>query len=367
MDMKRVTYLIGAGASAEALPVVFGLPKRFKFFIDLMNNTSISGGLHPDTMGDLNYVLRNIENHSTVDTYAKKLFLQNPDLRANKEYDRLLNSLSCYFIYEQLKKDKTVKENAVLNREFYKERPDFDFLNAIHNDLDKRYDTFFATVLTHDRSTNQLILPKEINIISWNYDSQFEKAYMNYSGMSYDDSLDALNFIGLKDGEKVRVNQSSFIKLNGTAGFFTDKDKFGDLFDYSAHEMNEETVGIFKKILSSGRSEYKNSLRFAWVESDCSKYAIQAAIDVLKNSDIIVIIGYSFPYFNREVDRKIFSGVSVHTKGMIRTQTDSFSKIYIQAPTNSIKSISKRFEAIKPNSIVEEVTEVDQFLIPNEM
>ena len=34
MDEKRVTYLIGAGASANALPVVNGMNDRMKYFVE---------------------------------------------------------------------------------------------------------------------------------------------------------------------------------------------------------------------------------------------------------------------------------------------------------------------------------------------
>ncbi|WP_114788837.1 hypothetical protein U0035_04410 [Niabella yanshanensis] len=384
--MKKVTYLIGAGASANALPVVNGLTERFKLFCSHYQEylRNIGNGSSQDSENRVQ-LIRNIEEHYTVDTYAKKLYLQNKHLHTNSEYNLLINHLSAFFIYEQLKKNLDDPCNSFLksinarhNQGIFgafskdhedsirqKMKNDKRLLDLMVKDLDYRYDSFFASVLTHNEK-EEIVMPSEISIVSWNYDSQFEKAYMNFTGASYDQSLDALNFVGLKDGETLKEGQSAFIKLNGTAGFYNKGSSFGDLFDYSKHHVNKETFSIFKEILSSPRSRHENSLRFAWLKTDAAEYAIESAQKVLSESDIIVVVGYSFPYFNREVDRKIFEFVNLPFMDR-RITKDSLQKVYIQAPKDNIDSIIKRFESIKPGRLVEGFSETDQFLIPNEM
>jgi hypothetical protein len=78
---------------------------------------------------------------------------------------------------------------------------------------------------------------------------------------------------------------------------------------------------------------------------------------IISRTDIVVVIGYSFPYFNREVDRYIFSNFTPRTT----------SKIYLQVPEPWFQSISNRFEGVHKWLKMTPYTEVDQFLIPNEL
>ncbi|HRO83491.1 MAG TPA: hypothetical protein PK110_01590 [Niabella sp.] len=371
--MKKVTYLIGAGASANALPIVSRLTDRFKFFCwHLTYFIKGTGGEPSDNLIERGELIKKIERFYTIDTYAKNLYLQNPNLNTNKEYDSLVKYLSAFFIYEQLNKKKGEKStiplferngNSMVNG--FDEDKEQKIKDEILKDLDYRYDSFLASLLKYNEK-GEIEMPKEINIVSWNYDSQFEKSYMNLTSCTYDAALERLNFIGVEDGKTLNPDKPAFIKLNGTAAFYRDGSSFGNLFDYKKHHLNEESVRIFKEILTSPRNNYETALRFAWVKSDAANKAIDTAQKVLQESDIIVVIGYTFPYFNREEDREIFKHVNLPLRGGPRTQ-GKYHKMYIQAPSDNIESIVKRFESIKPLAEVERFTEVDQFLIPNEL
>ena len=94
-------------------------------------------------LSDIDDMIQGIKDHATIDTYARKLYLT----RNLRDFRKLKNVLSAFFVWEQLE-----------------HKPD------------NRYDTFLANVL----EIPNLNLPKDISIISWNYDSQIETAYQAY-------------------------------------------------------------------------------------------------------------------------------------------------------------------------------------------
>lgn len=358
--MKKLTYIIGAGASAEALPVVSNFNERLEMFIFLLKEY-----VEQDIYYELFTLMNNIKNHSTVDTYAKKLYLQDKSL-GQPEYRRMINLISSYFIFEQLKKGANIAQPSNKKiKEFFDElKTDTDIHLSYVNDLDIRYDAFFAAILKHDNK-DKIIVPPEINVISWNYDSQFEKAYMNYTGCKYDETLEHLNVIGAYGRDFHNVPKSTFVKLNGMAGFVTDKLKCGELFDYSINRLDDISMTILAETVSNKHANYETSIRYAWIKNSESENAILAANTILKNSDIIVVIGYSFPYFNREVDRAIFENVNVEGKYEFKVSGKT-AKIYIQSPPSSNDQIADAFRSIIPNAVTHPYTSVNQFLIPNE-
>lgn len=95
-------------------------------------------------IADIEEVYKANKEHATIDTYAKKLYLT----KRTNELKRLKNVLTAFFVWAQLE-----------------------------SKADQRYDTFLANILQNET----LSIPNGISVISWNYDSQFELAYRNYS------------------------------------------------------------------------------------------------------------------------------------------------------------------------------------------
>ena len=168
--MANVTYYIGAGASAgkrsedgwitEGLPVVNEIAQRLDDLINNFNKASFSSDFSrvDDFVGlktredwdrakermlaNMKWLLDACRQNATIDTFAKKLVLQDK----KSEFEYLEHLLAFYFIIEQI-------------------------LTA----PDSRYDTFLANIL-QDKSQ----FPYNIKVLSWNYDSQFEIAYHEY-------------------------------------------------------------------------------------------------------------------------------------------------------------------------------------------
>src|SRR5688500_4407510 len=158
-DHKIVTFLVGAGASAKALPTIDKLPDRLRSFEDFFRSQTFAKNRHAPYRDELsaglqlmyNKLIRheaneNIKLHETVDTFAKKLNILEKDNCTPKDIDltKLKILLCLFFASEQLTMG-----------------------------IDIRYDSFFASILGNTAKK----LPERIRIVSWNYDNQFELAY----------------------------------------------------------------------------------------------------------------------------------------------------------------------------------------------
>ena len=80
---------------------------------------------------------------------------------------------------------------------------------------------------------------------------------------------------------------------------------------------------------------------------------------MFSDSTILVIIGYSFPFFNREVDNRLISSF---------VNSDNSLKIYIQDPSvneDQISFLKERFEIT--NIDIEAIRAVDQFFLPPQL
>jgi hypothetical protein len=99
-------------------------------------------------------------------------------------------------------------------------------------------------------------------------------------------------------------------------------------------------------------------LSFAWERhwEEETKLLIQTAKKAIENTQVLVIIGYSIPFFNREVDRDIFSIISHTTK-----------KIFIQDcdPHSVFEKLGSIWIGDLPK--VELKDKVEQFYLPPEL
>ena len=214
--MSKIIYYLGAGASYgrkdarvlldkgtenerlivhEGLPVVNEIVKSLLSFKEAVKNAPINTeGIYTimnthsrkgsqiiqvqyELLKDIDFIYNAAREHATIDTYAKKLFLTG----RNKDLERLKNVLSVFFVWAQLE-----------------------------GRVDQRYDTFLANILQEN-----LCFPKEVSIISWNYDSQFEIAYKYYTTNG---SLPI--FEKNADGDLSQKKETGRIfKVNGSANF----------------------------------------------------------------------------------------------------------------------------------------------------
>jgi hypothetical protein len=280
-------------------------------------------------------ILTDLSGHSTVDTLARKYHLQGSN-KAN-ELVILKTLLSLYFLHLQ------------------------------HNEkrFDLRYDSFVSTILDRDRF-GSLALPKNIKVISWNYDIQFEIALKKYEEKKLGNIQEQFGIHPSKSYHKTTKDIDSFgmVKLNGTAGLFLNKKKkVQDIDDIYANEIEtEELLNMFYSICRNGDLLISPFYRYSW-ENDIETYDAlpnmknflnDYAKKIMKKSNHIVVIGYSFPPFNRKIDLELFNCLPENATVYVQDTNPVRKK--------NIEDIFNNFE--EKNIIVKFIEDVSQFYIP---
>ncbi len=332
---KKITYLFGAGASCNTLPLVSNFSAFIESLINHLNNyenrlsaseffsdldTQKSKKVYQDELIDsFKWILRESRRHASIDTFAKKLFLKKDQLKL----ERLKHCLSFYFILEQAK-----------------------------NGLDLRYDAFFASILS-----NLETLPEEIKIISWNYDYQIELAFSDYiESKKINDLYSKLKVYSKFINNEVKSGFGVF-KLNGTTALRDDLsgetiiEKLPSILDKL---LLEKIVRIHNSITTY--NDYKSALSFAWEEEPTKISIVDHAVRQTAETECLIIIGYSFPFFNRDIDRLL-----VNSMGHLK-------KIYFQDLNPEL--IIDRFKSIRndiSNDNLIPIKNTEQFFLPPEL
>ncbi len=201
------------------------------------------------------------------------------------------------------------------------------------------------------------MLPENVNIISWNYDLQFELGYCEFDNPEKLTAIKNLNVFPIS--KKVNPQGGGkIIKLNGMTGLFS-KDNYKSFsgFDFDVYLKDPMTaINQLLKDYIEG-IELQSFLNFAWEleGNEIAKSTVDAAMAIMKDTDVLVIIGYSFPNFNKKIDRELLKSC------------EKLGQVYYQAPEPDIKALCKNFKwLLDNNQEPEEITDLKQFFIPPE-
>ena len=339
----HITYLFGAGASYNSMPIVSELNgdlerlsahindhgtriiPRYKADNENQSYLADEGPEYAEWMVEPQMkayeMLGHINSFATVDTLAKYwTATKNNNLLKLKEVINLYFAMRHFCPHIALANQRNFFDEK-RRKEIFK--PKFRF--------DPRYDALIAGLVSakdgshHDR----------VSYISYNYDLELEQSLAKFG----------LNTPTGGDGE---------IPIYHVNGHCT------NLYGKMAKD-EEHTV---KAILEDG-----GAIKYAWEADETSKEEIRTR---LAKTTHLVVIGYSFPVFNREIDRQILAATNL-------------KKIYIQDLPEALPGIENRVRAllgnrVKPqtqiNSItkigkepihIETINTVDQFHIPFEL
>lgn len=268
----------------------------------------------------------------TPDIFAKSLFLQNK----TNEYISLKRALSFYLTFLQ------INENPFQT-------------------IDPRYIGFFSALMEKE-SNNKAKLHQDLKIATWNYDLQLPLSLSILLGMDLPRVHDHIGEIYHSVFSK-SMNPGKLFRLNGYAGSYLLKKEingnilehiFADSLDH--HDRINKLIEIFEELRGQGDP----FLNFAWDTDPIIIQERKKFFESLENVKVIVVIGYSFPTFNRFIDRELFQSCK------------RLERVYVQ-DTNP--DIVKRVSGIFGNSIIinqfipeiQHVSDIGQFFIPPEL
>jgi hypothetical protein len=340
--MSKIVYLFGAGASEGALPLVKEMPDRIESLIKIISSDGLAlsdkvafeskGTILRDNkreyqkelISDLIDLKDIASKHISVDTYAKKLFIRNDVKRLKK----LKILLSVFFTIEQII------------------RP-----------TNQRYDFFYASII---KSVSNF--PDDIRILSWNYDFQFEIAFSEFSNDKNISVNQRILNVHTKNRSIAKSNIGTFgiYKLNGSAELHegnVDNPMTHFYFNDISSTLNLEIMEMIIRMYASATYilGLTPNFSFAWEDSNTPDFD-DSVMEETKDTKVLVIIGYSFPYFNRSVDRKIISN-------MLDLET-----VYFQSP--EAKELMDRFKSIRSDihpDQLKPIADLRYFYIPDEL
>ncbi|MCD4663776.1 MAG: hypothetical protein K8R68_00810 [Bacteroidales bacterium] len=359
MSKKQFTYLIGAGASAQKIPVINNFSDGLTEFAEYIEQVVLVEDSFHDSfridqkpseikarfIKEINWLAKECKEHSSVDTFARKLYLSN-------------------------RKKELIKLKAIVS--------EFLLTKQIQNGIDKRYDAFFAALL--DKEHSELTLPNNIKILSWNYDKQIEYSIAQFKTSHDNGIID--NFLQLfprADNTSFDPQKFCLFKLNGAIGGTIKSNDGGYAplimdFNLMGDKITEEIEqNIIKNMMNrfyfieqrifhiayynkETHDDYP-TIQYSWENNPLFDSVRNNALTATKETEILIIIGYSFPTFNRTLDKKLLQNM-----GYLR-------KVFVQSPQNTIKGVVQRFKSIyefTDEIEIEEITNVDEFYIPFE-
>lgn len=347
------TYLLGAGASIEKLPVVNQMSKalvdiyhfleglkkeeyNFRYFLsNEYREISESPSTILETLNtDIWKLAGRIQNSASVDTLARKYYLTGEE----HELRKLKAILDTFFCLEQVRKG-----------------------------VDKRYDLFFATILNGEGG--DISLPDNIQILTWNYDFQIELSANNFfKHRKLLNIKKELNSFPRTGSDFNSVEGFSIVKLNGSSGTFSnyqDKLRTQDtipLKQFEELKNNKLEMELFIQAilghyyyLTLENHKVSSYISFSWENDKISEKIIQKAFDIAKSTEHLIVIGYSFPTFNRKTDKQLLEMMNI-------------SKIYVQVPEVDFPGVRQRIIALCEGRDIkiEHVEGLNEFYIPFE-
>ncbi|TGL06707.1 hypothetical protein EHQ43_09935 [Leptospira bouyouniensis] len=329
----KTLYLLGAGASATVVPTVQEMKENFEKIFDLpFQSSTLRDKMPTELLSDLRFLSSGIREYGTPDIFAKKAYLSNQ----TTEYLKIKRALSYYLM-----------------------------MIHIFRGIDSRYYAFLSALI--EKRSNHYKLHQEVFVATWNYDLQFASALCNLTNKT----IGYLNdrFDKLTDDAFAPPNTSKqFFRLNGYAGshlYFNNSldasisgEAFGFIYENISQEEKLTRLFDLYDHFKSKESDIKYNICFAWDKRETDHPSKEDLFDSISEVEVLIVIGYSFPNFNRSIDRRIIRSMP------------KLRKIYLQDKINYMES---RILPLVPESVHLErsprefISELSQFFIPPEL
>lgn len=344
--MKNITYFLGAGASYHSCPIQKEqanemihlarkyLPKEMTDFNKKPQNLTIQGNI----LWDIGYFGNKAIKYGSTDTYAKKLIFSG----SSAELERMKLAISVFFTLWQFTDDYELKDSKRYE----------------DNEIDRRFIQLMASVL--NKTNNHFpSLQDNIHFVTWNYDLQIESAYKAFCPETalWKDVVQKLKF-----QTSSNMNEDNQIcHLNGYHGFYSIHGDEKNILDLiiglkDIHAILREICYI-EDSQNKGNIDITGHINYAWeTDAPVALNAREQAKNIFSQTDILIIIGYSFPNFNKDVDKQLFDQLKGRN-----------TIIFYQDPNASKEFLSQLVNLnIKETSLIIEREKKDVFILPYE-
>ena len=322
---NKFLYLLGAGASCNALPIVAKMSKSFVKFPAKLTGLKVSNehnSIIKKFKIDINWLSQIIKQYDSVDTLAKFYYL-------NQDQDnlyRLKRTLALYFLIEQ-----------------------FHF-----NEFDRRYLVFLTSIME-----KHVMIPENVKILTWNYDYQMQLASSKFTKNK--------DFIRYYPTMKEEIPAIAFehdpdidlLNLNGIAGYHVIFKGEHPRWHPIVSKISNELGKILTFYTDIQEKKPVELITFAWE----NPYNVRSVHDAIIKKfatgvQYLIVIGYSFPFFNRKIDQKIFKALTHRPLKIYYQNTD---------PERDGKELISQFN-LDPNDVdIKHIKDGDRFFIPTEL
>lgn len=246
-------------------------------------------------MDDFEKVLAGLRTMHSIDTLAKSYYVKYGS--QSTEYKTIKKVISIYLIWEQL-----------IGRGNYAER-------------EKRFSQLIAYYI--DPTSRKI--PANVRFLSWNYDSQLQLAMKEF--LPNDSTLHKLiseDLISYPQSHFNDIDEDAIqaVHLNGFASCGYNKEKeisFPDISNLSSIDVSRVMKKTLDTFFPNEEENFCETVRFAWDfdnENAFGAKSVRIAKNIAAKTNTLIIIGYSFPAYNREVDREIIN--EMQTSGNLK-------------------------------------------------
>lgn len=325
--MSKIVFLLGAGASADALPTVKAFSKELLSIKNRIVDYNRKSDFELQITRCFNqkygeFSLFDYERYfESIDSFAKYVCIADPE-----KYEDLKKIITLVFTFNQYRLKK----------------------------IDKRYLSFITSIVDMNGHWPE----HDISIVTWNYDRQFELAYKKLYSEFGNQNLD---FFLVRLNEVADFELSTSIQTEGIYPGLED----GLNFELNNEQNNLSDNGHIKRI-SVLLNDLKSQIQYAWDPGLFQDTAVREAIDMLGDCQYLVSIGYSFPYFNRDIDRRLletFRYNSIEGKRLIVQDVKGTADSIVEKLKSQFSFLASQQ---KPLVNMQPYEEVDSFYIPFE-
>ncbi|EIE01281.1 hypothetical protein [Leptospira licerasiae] len=339
-----ITYLFGAGASYNALPLANQMPSDIANLIEKLLTQGYASSdeenqgyriadVFKEYVANTRSMLDEIRRseYQTIDDYAYDKAQSGSDIN----YIRAI--ISIYLMIKQIVEPST-----------------YEF----------RYRRFLQKLLTKEEYNKDI----RLNLLTWNYDSQIELSYKKIHSYSWmRDIHEKLNIFPLinqfgQEIDNYSIKDLNVFYLNGFSGLhqsnFSGKLEYISIKDYL---IPGDLKSVFSNLMYF-YARYKEKIllspiiRFGWEEEEFNRKMFNHILEAVKDTRKLIFIGYSYPDTNRRIDRLLIDNMN------------KLERIIIQEPSlDSYKLTEFKLKEFFPDLRIVNLNQVNDFYIPDEL